>query len=352
MHNKLLSAGLTRRKALKAGMGAIVGTTLSYTGFSASSLEAPAPSQIVWDNPYRNIRGFNYQPGYGATGYDIWSRYQPEKFDRELGLGKLYFPGINTVRYWLSFDAFSVDPKKFSESFESALAIADRHGLKVIPTLFNNWHSVPAFGGIADEMLRYWFVNYGNRGEAANYVFRPYFEKIVGEHSKDERILIWDLCNEPHNGGDLKLIIEFLTHTYHYCKKSGATQPVSVSVQGGLNQFRDVEAISDLYLIHPYFAKSESLNEMVVHAKKNKKGILAAECCWGSLDDSERAKMVESDCSKLALAGIGFMPHALHESYVGDLHRAQFGALSSASSMHFIEMDGGLRAGHDVFNKF
>ena len=46
------------------------------------------------------------------------------------------------------------------------------------------------------------------------------------------------------------------------------------------------------------------------------------------------------------------MPHALHESLVGDLHRAQYGVLSSASSMHFIAMDGSLRPGHEVYNTF
>ena len=55
---------------------------------------------------------------------------------------------------------------------------------------------------------------------------------------------------------------------------------------------------------------------------------------------------------KVARAGIGFMPHVLHESLVADCHRAQFGVLSSASSMHFIAMYGSLRPGHDVFNRF
>jgi hypothetical protein len=352
MNNRKISAEITRREVLKMGAGTILGTMIANTGISAWNVEE---AMAAWENPYRDIRGFNYQPSYEATGYSIWRQFKPEKFHTELGLGKKYFPKFNTVRYWLSFDAFAVDPAGFAKNFDTALDIADSHGLKVIPTLFNNWHSVPGFGGISEEMLRYWFVNYGQKGEAANYIFRPYLEKVVGDHAKDKRILAWDLCNEPHNNGNeqtLQLILDWLTHTYKMCKDLGVKQPVSVSVQGSVEQLRSVEKISDLYLIHPYFAKAALLKETVNIARKQGKGVLAAECCWGSLDDAERAKMVASDCGLLAEAGIGFMPHALHESLVGDLHREQYGPISSASSMHFIAMDGSLRPGHDVFNQF
>jgi hypothetical protein len=69
------------------------------------------------------------------------------------------------------------------------------------------------------------------------------------------------------------------------------------------------------------------------------------------LDDAKRAQIVVSDCSALVQAGIGFMPHALQESLVGDLHRPQYGVISSASSMHFVAMDGSLRPGHEVYNR-
>jgi hypothetical protein len=343
---------LTRREVIKIGAGAVVGTILTDHVTNKLVVEPGISSAPGWENTYRNIRGFNYQPSYEATGYSIWRQFRPDKFENELGLGKKYFPGINTVRYWLSFDAFAVGPDEFAAHFENALSIAHNLGLKVIPALFNNWHSVPGFGGIAEEMLNYWFISYGKRGEAENYVFRPYLEKIVGGHASDDRILCWDLCNEPHNNVKWQLVSEWLTHTYKLCKGLGARQPVSVSIQGGMSQLQEVKAISDLFLIHPYFAKTEILNDTIEYARSQNKGVLATECCWGALSDEERVKMVISDCSKLAEAGIGFMPHALHESLVGDLHRPQFGVISSASSMHFITMDGALRPGHEAFNRF
>ena len=48
---------------------------------------------------YSEIRGFNYQPSYGSTGYELWRQFDAAVVARELGLGKQYFPGINAIRY-------------------------------------------------------------------------------------------------------------------------------------------------------------------------------------------------------------------------------------------------------------
>ena len=55
---------------------------------------------------YQDIRGFNYQPSYEANGYAIWRNFKPLLIDHELALGKQYFPKMNAVRLWLSWDAF------------------------------------------------------------------------------------------------------------------------------------------------------------------------------------------------------------------------------------------------------
>jgi hypothetical protein len=339
---------LTRRRFLTE----TAGTVLAASTAIGSRAGAEESIQTEWTNPYKDVRGFNYQPSYEATGYAIWRNFKPEVIDREIGLGKKYFPEINTIRLWLSFDAFAVDPKQGAETFETALEILDLHGLKAMPTLFNNWHSVPDFGCISDEMLKYWYRSYGKNGTAANYVFRPYFEKIVGDHATDKRILLWDLCNEPHNNGTISLTLDWLTHTRKTCKQLGATQPIGVSVCSRLQGIKDFEPISDVLLIHPYFANKQPLGEIAEFASQKKKGVIATECCWGSLDDAARAKIVETDLGLFKKHKFGFLPHALHESRVADLHGPEYGILSSASSMEFIKMDGSLRVGHGIFNNF
>ncbi len=82
------------------------------------------------------------------------------------------------------------------------------------------------------------------------------------------------------------------------------------------------------------------------------KPLISTECCWGSLDDGVRVKRIRDELGALKKYKIGFFPHALYESYVADLHRPQYGFVDTPGYMAFINMDGTLRSGHDVYNAF
>ena len=79
--------------------------------------------------PWSAIRGFNYQPSYGTSGLDTWLNFDAETIDRELERGRRYFPGMNAIRIWLSWEAFVRNPQRFAENFEQELAIADKYDL-------------------------------------------------------------------------------------------------------------------------------------------------------------------------------------------------------------------------------
>ncbi len=38
------------------------------------------------------IKGFNYQPSYGTSGFELWQKFDAKAIGRELGLGKNIFP--------------------------------------------------------------------------------------------------------------------------------------------------------------------------------------------------------------------------------------------------------------------
>jgi hypothetical protein len=325
---------------------------------TAGAIVAMQPASLLADEPqvavdpmrpdWSKVRGFNYQPSFGRNGIEIWcDNFNPAIVDRELGLGRQYFPKMNTVRLWLSPDAFIKEPKRFAQNFDSALKSCEKYELKAVPVLFNNWHSVPDFGGISTEMIGYWFGSFGQNGEAANYVFRPYLEAMFKAHASDSRILAWDLCNEPFNNGR-EVFVEWLKHTYHLGKTLGAKQPISVSA-GDLPL---VEPFSDVLMIHPYFAATQNWDSMKAFSHRTGKALLATECCWGAIDDAKHVEIVRNDLDILVKQNVGFLVHAMHESYVADLHRPEYGPVSSAEYMAFINMDGSLRAGHDVFNQY
>jgi hypothetical protein len=294
--------------------------------------------------------------------------FRPEIFELELRRGKQYFPKFNTVRYWLSWNAFVRNPDKFAENFETALKIADSLGLRVITCLMNRWHNthVDNDGIYLDHLIPGWGWCYQEG------FFKEYFNVIVGGHKNDRRILIWDTCNEPFTyrleweemGKIPRIEFEWLRDMYSYVKSLGASQYVSFSpariADGWIER---CEPLWDVFLIHPYFtadqndseakAKFEAgLDGTVARAAKHKKGIVATETCWGSLDDDWRAENIYYTLTELKKRGIGLCPHALHHSLVADLHLPEYGPVGRPGDLRFINADGTLRRKHEIYNEF
>jgi len=339
-----------------------VAATASAIGISATSaMESPSPGTTDWSK----IRGFNYQPSYGSSGFELWQKFDQAVIDRELGLGKKYFPGMNAIRLWLSWDSFLRDPKRFARNFDTSLGIAAKYGLTVMPVLFNRWHdAVLDYGGIyLDHFL-----------PKVSWVQRPgmfdrYLEVIVGGHKDDSRILAWDLCNEPYSYScpreSIPQIVQaetaWLQGLYDKCKALGAKSPITVGIHPGV-PLEIINPMSDLLSIHPYWIHNAAqankegyerkLDAEVAYARKVGKPILATECCWGDLDDKVRVESIRYTLTQLKQRGIGWLVYLLHHSLIADAHRPEFGPVGGPGNLAFIEADGSLRPGHEVFNEF
>jgi len=86
---------------------------------------------------YSQIRGFNYQPSYGTSGLELWLNFNASVIEAELERGKTYFPWMNAIRVWLSWDAYRRNERQFLARFEILLKIADGYDVQVMPVLFN-----------------------------------------------------------------------------------------------------------------------------------------------------------------------------------------------------------------------
>ncbi|MFH0795523.1 MAG: cellulase family glycosylhydrolase [Candidatus Omnitrophota bacterium] len=294
---------------------------------------------------------------------EIWGeKFNASKIEREIFLGKKYFPRINTIRLWLSHDAFIRNPITFTRNFEIVLKIGEKYGLSFIPVLFNGWHSYPDFGGISPEQIFYW----GSELNFFKKVYFSYLKAIVSRYRRDERILLWDLCNEPFNSAPSQeakdIILRWLTKIYYTCKKFGVKSPICVGSIPGIDAIKLVEPISDVITFHPYYAwnawvKSKKdfknfLDESVVFANKVNKPLLATETGWGSLNDKQRSETLIFELKELKKRNIGWTAHLLHHTLVADGHKLKFGPISAAGYMAFIELNGSLRPYHEVYNEY
>ena len=352
---------VTRREFI-CSAATVAATAGAGTVFTDAEKPVEHPPGPVAAGDYSHVRGFNYQPSYGSHGLETWGDgFDVAVFRKELMLGRQYFPKMNTIRLWLSYDAFIRQPDRMPQRFHHVVDLAGELGVRFIPMLFNGWHSCPDFGGISVEMLDYWGTT-----ERFDEAFGPYIEAVAKPHANDDRILLWDLCNEPFNSSRCeasnRVILEWLERVRQKCKACGVRAPLAVGSTPSIDAMRTVEPLSDVITFHPYFAWNAwvtspqqfeaFLDEAAAFGKSAGKPMLATETGWGALDDKKRAEVLAVELGALTRRGMGFTAHLLHHTPVADGHRPEFGPISGAGYMAFIEKDGTLRPHHEIFNAF
>ncbi|MCK9639476.1 MAG: cellulase family glycosylhydrolase [Prolixibacteraceae bacterium] len=364
-NDKYMSADINRRKVLiNIVKGSITGALLTTLGNRAFAIESDnnVPPHMP-DSVWTQMRGFNYQPSYGSNGFELWQKFDAKIIETELAQGKHFFPKMNIIRWWQSWDAFLRDPERYGRNFTTTLELAEKVGCQVMPCLFNRWHDkVLDYGGIyIDHFLPNCWV-------WKDRMFHAFLEGIVGQHSDDPRIVAWDLCNEPYTYSQQELFADitqaetvWLKSLYDICKDLGAQAPITVGIHPGMTLER-LDPVCDLLSIHPYWIHDrhnaskedfeKGLDASVAFALKTNKPLMATECCWGSLDDKTRADSIRYTLSQLKQRNIGWTCYLLHHSLIADAHRPEFGPVGPPGNLAFIEANGTLRNGHEVFNEF
>ena len=311
----------------------------------------------------KDVRGFNYHPGYSSGSLEDWLNFDYSAWERELTNGKEKFPGMNTIRIWLSWNAYCRLGTRFIEEVRQIVELCRKLDLYVIPSIFNRWHDpmVDCDGIYIDHFLpnSSWILKFGDP-------FGDYIDALTEEFAQEERILVWDICNEPlaYNGDfpwkDIvqKYELEWLGRMADRLRANGVTQPLGVGSTGGepMSTFGDM---IDVYLTHLYYRGEpveqfeETVKRFAEEARQNNKPLFTSECCWGSFDDKERADMMKVSLEIFRKYDIGFIAHALQYCGCADLHDTQDGRTTSdIGNLCFINKDGSLRPHHEMFNQF
>ena len=149
---------------------------------------------------------------------------------------------------------------------------------------------------------------------------------------------------------------------YGKCKELGTQAPLTVGSVPIVKIVKILESVSDVLSFHPYFAWNvwvktrreyeDNLDETVELANEVCKPLIATETGWGTLDDKRRIETLTVELDGLVKRSIGFTAHLLHHTLVADGHRPEYGPITTAGYMAFIEADGSLRKDHDIYNDF
>lgn len=195
------------------------------------------------------LLGCNFTPSTAGNQLELW---QAETFDRttiarELGWAA-DVAGMNSIRLFLHDLAWQVDPAGFLDRLDLVLELAAGHQISVMPVLFDGiWDPDPRPGpqrsprpGIHNST---WLQSPGaavvsdrSRWDS----LRPYVEAVLGRFHADERVVAWDLWNEPDSPnpsyahrdpvGKGALIAELLERVWDWAADVDPTAPLTVGV--------------------------------------------------------------------------------------------------------------------------
>ncbi len=239
--------------------------------------------------------GCNYIPANAINQLEMWQSesFSPALIDKELSWAASL--GFNTARVFLHQLLWQQDGAVYLNRIDHFLQIAARHGIKIMFVLFDAvWDPFPKLG--VQPQPRH---NVHNSGwvqcpgyDVLNNPMRhdelhSYINGIVSHFKNDDRVLIWDVFNEPDNmnlssykdddyhAHKSSLSMALLKKTINWIRKIDPTQPITMAPwQHNWHCSHRISALddymfshSDVISFHNYESK-ENLEERIVSIKE------------------------------------------------------------------------------------
>ncbi len=233
----------------------------------------------AWYTKQDWLVGCNFIPSSAINELEMW---QAETFDtttinRELAWAQSI--GMNTVRVFLHDLLYQQDPKGFLQRIDIFLQIAKRHNIKALLVLFDScWDPFPATGKQREPKPHVhnsgWVQSPGYNAlkDSTQYPrLEKYVEGVVSKFSKDERILGWDVWNEPDNTNNtaygkvelpdkINYVLPLLQKTFVWSRSVNPSQPLTSGVWAGdwssTDTLKPIEKLmieqSDIISFHNY----------------------------------------------------------------------------------------------------
>ena len=238
------------RKSMKVRFGCSV--LLLLWGSAAWSQRWSEAQANAWYAQQPWLVGANYVPSDAINQLEMFqaATFNPALNDKELGLGESI--GMNTMRVFLQDQLWEQDPKGFTKRLDEFLAIAQKHHIRPLLVLFDScWDPNPKLGPqhppIPGVHNSGWVQSPGMKGitdPGYEPKLQAYVEGVVGAFAKDDRILGWDIWNEPDNGNEssypvkgpkskAELVAVLLPRAFAWAREAHPTQPLTSGVWMG-----------------------------------------------------------------------------------------------------------------------
>lgn len=240
----------------------------------------------VWGAAQPWLVGCNFIPSSAINQLEMWQAetFDPETIDRELGWAADL--GFNTVRVYLHDLAWEADKEGFKKRIDQFLEIARKHGIRPVLVLFDDcWNEDPKIGKQPEPIPGVhnsgWLQSPGKAvvNDPVQWDrLEAYVKDVVGTFAEDDRILLWDLYNEPGNSGQGMKSLPLLKKAFEWARAAKPSQPLSAGVfylkDNAMTEYQT--AASDVITFHDY-GPPESMKKMIAKMKKYGRPVICTE---------------------------------------------------------------------------
>lgn len=228
--------------------------------------------------------GSNYNPASAINQLEMWQAdsFDPKRIDLELGWAEGL--GMNTMRVFLHDLLWQQDAEGFKRRLDQFLTIAAKHKIRPMFVLFDSvWDPDAKLGkqrpprpGVHNSG----WVQSPNRTTLQDPAQYPHLEAyvkgVVGAFARDQRILAWDIWNEPDNENHgsynqlepknkVQLVLALLPRAFAWAREAKAEQPLTSGVWKGdysapekLTPMERLQIdLSDVVTFHSYDSPTE-----------------------------------------------------------------------------------------------
>ncbi|MGC2769158.1 MAG: cellulase family glycosylhydrolase, partial [Candidatus Acidiferrum sp.] len=233
--------------------------------------------------------GSNYIPATAVNELEMWQAdtLDPKRIDLELGWAESL--GLNTMRVFLHDLLWQQDSSGFQKRIDTFLTIAAKHHIRILFVLFDScWDPYPHLGkqreprpGVHNSG---WVQSPGAaalKDPAQLPRLEGYVKGVVGAFANDQRILGWDVWNEPGgmNEGSYEkqelpnkrdLVRAMLLKAFAWAREVSPSQPLTSGLwDGDWASFEKLDPIqqiqleqSDVLSFHNYSKPADFLKHL------------------------------------------------------------------------------------------
>jgi hypothetical protein len=217
-----------------------------------------------WYKEVGVLKGCNYLPRTAVNMTEMWQgeTFDPETIDEELGWAQE--AGYNSVRVYLQYLVWADDAEGLKKRIDKFLSIADSHGISTMLILFCDCSFAgkePYLGKQNDPVPGVhnsgWVPSPGLKRVTDKSVWpdlEKYVKDIVGSFADDERIVVWDLYNEPGNSGMGEKSLPLSEASFAWAREANPSQPLTIGAWANMNSrmSKRLMELSDVVSFHAY----------------------------------------------------------------------------------------------------